>query len=158
MEPETPLLVVKKKLIILANSETLCAYRMLSGGIFSPQGRIEKIPIILPPLQPDPTETTDNDGRFPGGSTVNNRTSMRHGEPHGRKTERRKRQLRNMAHTICDLFNHEDFDVWNLAIPEGLSHQLIEQLPIQVQHKLTHCVNGDYNRQPTHKIEHLFSS
>ena len=89
---------------------------------------------------------------------MKNKTSMRQGEPRGRKTERKKRQLHNMAHTICELFNEEDFDLWNLAVPQDISHQFIEQLPIQLQRKLTHCLSGDYTRHPPHKIEQLFSS
>ena len=151
-------IAVKKKLIILANSENLYAYRLITGDSFPTQVRIERIPVVLSPLSPDPTETTDDDGMFPGGSSIKNRTSMGHGEPHGRKTERKKRQIHDMAQAICNLFNQEDFDLWNLAIPQEISHRLIEQLPIQVQGKLTYYISGDYTRHPTHEIEQLFSS
>ena len=83
---------------------------------------------------------------------------MRHGEAHGRDTEKKKRQIQNMADAICELFDEEDFDLWNLAVPKDIAHQLIEQLPIQVQRKLTYYLSGDYTRHPAHEIKQLFTS
>ncbi len=81
---------------------------------------------------------------------------MKHGEAHGRKTEQEKRKLSNLAHTISKLVNEEDCDMWNLAIPAEQANQVINELPIDVQKKLTQLKEGDYTWLPVSEVESLF--
>lgn len=112
----------------------------------------------MKPSRPDPTICSDQDGRFPGGSSIGYSTSMKHGEAHGRKTEQEKRKLSNLAHTISKLVNEEDCDMWNLAIPAEQANQVINELPIDVQKKLTQLKEGDYTWLPHKEIQRLFDS
>jgi hypothetical protein len=102
---------MQKKLIILVNRESLCAYSLQKDFALSPEPAIEKIDVELHPTQPDPTKRSDDDGRFPGGSSIGRSTAMKHGEAHGRKTEQKKRQLSDLAKAICDLVNQEECDM-----------------------------------------------
>ncbi len=147
---------MKKKLIILANAEKLCAYRVISEEMPLEGHRIESIETHLHHLAPDPAEISDDDGRFPSGD-LQYGTPMRHGEPHGRVLEKRRRLLDEMAAAICDIIDREEFDIWNLATPANLSNQLIERLPIHVQNKLTQVKKADYTGLPVKKIEQLFT-
>jgi hypothetical protein len=147
---------MNKKLIILANAEKLCAYRILSDNPSLRHQRIENIETHLHHLSPDPVEITDDDGRFPSGG-LQRGAPMRHGEPHGRSLEKKKRLLDEMASAICDILDHEEFDIWNLATPADLSKQLIDRLPMHVQNKLTLLKKADYTGLPIKKIELLFS-
>ncbi|MBT8037893.1 MAG: host attachment protein [Verrucomicrobiae bacterium] len=147
---------MKKKLIILANSEKLCAYRMISQNLPPHQHHIEKIETHRHHLSPDPADITDDDGRFPSGGLPHG-APMRHGEAHGRSLEKKKRLLDEMASAICDIIAHEEFDIWNLATPAELSLQLLKRLPMQVQVKLTRLKKADYTGLPTKQIEHLFA-
>ena len=110
----------------------------------------------MKPSRPDPTKRSDDDGRFPGGSSIGSSTAMKHGEAHGRKTEQKKRQLSDLAKAISDLVNQEDCDIWNLAIPANQADQVIHELPIDVQKKLTQLKEGDYTWLPVSEVESLF--
>lgn len=85
-------------------------------------------------------------------------TAMKHGEPHGRKTEKKKRQLKHLAKTIGDIVSEEDCDVWNLAMPANQAQQVIDQLPIDVQQKLTRLKKGDYTWLPADEVGELFAN
>ncbi len=148
---------MKKKLIILVNAEKLCAYRLTSDAPLQQHPHIEPITTHLHTLSPDPADISDDDGRFPSGG-LQHGAPMRHGEPHGRVLEKKKRLLDAMATAICDVIAHEDFDIWNLAAPADLSGQLVDRLPIHAQQKLTDLKQADYTGLPIKKIEHLFSS
>ena len=147
---------MKKKLIILVNRECLCAYSLSKDFVLSPEPVIEKIDVNLHPTHPDPTKRSDDDGRFPGGSSIGSSTAMKHGEAHGRKTEQKKRQLSDLAKAISDLVNQEECDIWNLAIPANQADQVIHELPIDVQKKLTQLKEGDYTWLPVSEVESLF--
>ena len=149
---------MKKKLIIVANSESLLAYNLITNDLATPVTRIEPIDVNFNAPEPDPAGASDDDGCFPGGSNVGQAVAMKHGEPHGRKTEKKKRQLNHLARSITKLVEQEHCDIWNLAIPENRAKQVIEQLPIDVQQKLTQLKKGDYTWLPAKKIEHLFAS
>ena len=81
---------------------------------------------------------------------------MKHGEAHSRKTEQKKRQLSDLAKAISDLVNQEECDIWNLAIPANQADQVIHELPIDVQKKLTQLKEGDYTWLPVNEVESLF--
>jgi hypothetical protein len=147
---------MKQKLIILANAEKLCAYRLTSDDPLQQQQRIEAIKTDLHHISPDPIESSDDDGRFPSGS-LQHGAPMRHGEPHGRTLEKRRRLLDAMTKAICDLIEHQEFDIWNLAAPAELSEQLVKRLPIQAQQKLTDLKKADYTGLPIKEVEGLFS-
>jgi hypothetical protein len=149
---------MKKKLIILVNRESLCAYSLSNDLLLSPDTSIEKINVNIETKQPDPTACSDEDGRFPGGSSIGHSTSMIHGEAHGRKNEQKKRQLSDLAHTISKLVNEEECDMWNLAIPADQANQVIDKLPINVQQKLTQLKEGDYTWLPRKEVERLFDN
>jgi hypothetical protein len=149
---------MKKKLIILVNRESLCAYSQSKDWLIPECQSIEKINVNLEPSRPDPTICTDEDGRFPGGSSIGYSPAMKHGEAHGRKTEQKKRQLSDLAKAISDLVNQEDCDVWNLAIPANQADQVINKLPIEVQKKLTQLKEGDYTWLPRKEVQRLFDS
>jgi hypothetical protein len=149
---------MKKKLIILVNRESLCAYSQSRDWLLPEYQSIEKINVDLDSSRPDPTICTDEDGRFPGGSSIGHSTAMKHGEAHGRKSEQKKRQLSDLAHTISKLVNDEDYDVWNLAIPADQANQVINKLPIEVQQKLTQLKEGDYTWLPRKEVQRLFDN
>lgn len=149
---------MKKKLIILVNRESLCAYSLSSDLILSPETTIKEIDINLKPTQPDPTYCPDDDGRFPSGSSIGYSRAMKQGESHGRKTEKKKRQISDLAHTISKLVNDEECDMWNLAIPAEQAHQVIDDLPIDVQQKLTQLKEGDYTWLPRKEVKRLFDA
>ena len=149
---------MKKKLIIIANSEALVAYNQLTDDLATPVTRIEQIKTNFKPPQPDPAGASDDDGCFPGVSMTGQATTMKHGEPHGRKTEKKKRQLKHLAKTIGDIVSEEDCDVWNLAMPANQAQQVIDQLPIDVQQKLTRLKKGDYTWLPADEVGELFAN
>ena len=149
---------MKKKLIILVNRESLCAYSQSKDWLIPECQSIEKINVNLEPSRSDPTICTDEDGRFPGGSSIGYSPAMKHGEAHGRKTEQKKRQLSDLAKAISDLVNQEDCDIWNLAIPANQADQVINKLPIEVQKKLTQLKEGDYTWLPRKEVQRLFDS
>jgi len=149
---------VKKKLIIIADSESLFAYNQLTDDLATPATRIEQIKTDFTPLRPDPAGASDDDGCFPGVSMTGQATAMKHGEPHGRKTEKKKRLLKHLAKTISDIVSEEDCDVWNLAIPGDQAQQVIDYLPIDVQQKLTRLKKGDYTWLPADEVGELFAS
>lgn len=149
---------MKKKLIIIADRESLSAYNQITEDLPTPSTRIEKIDIGFSPLQPDPAGASDDDGCFPGVSMTGQATAMKHGEPHGRKTEKKKRQLKHLAKTIGDIVSEEDCDVWNLAMPANQAQQVIDQLPIDVQQKLTRLKKGDYTWLPADEVGELFAN
>lgn len=146
---------MKKKLIILANAEKLCAYRVMTDDESSARQRIESIETDLHHLLPNPIDVSDSDGRFPSG-TLQHGAAMRHGESHGRTSEKKKRQLEELASAICDLIDHEEFDLWNLAAPADILDQLIERFPVHIKNKLTKVDKADYTGFPVKKIEGLF--
>lgn len=150
--------IMKKKLIILVNRESLCAYSQSNDLLISEYPSIEKINVDLQPSRPDPTICTDQDGRFPGGSSIGYSTAMKHGEAHGRISEQKKRKLSDLAHTISKLVNDEDCEAWNLAIPAEQANQVINKLPIEVQQKLTQLKEGDYTWLPRKEVNRLFDS
>jgi len=145
-----------KKLIIIANAEKLCAYRMLRDEMLQPQAHIERIETELHHLSPDPVEVSDDDGRFPSGS-LQHGASMRHGEPHGRISEKKRRLLNDMESAIAHIMDQEDFDTWDLAIPAELSKQFIERLPTHLNQKLKQIKKADYTKLPIKEVEQLFS-
>ena len=148
---------MQKKLIILANNESLRAYNLTRDDLATPTTRIEPSDVDLHPRQPDPTGASDDDGCFPGGSSVGQTVAMKHGEPHGRKTEKKKRFIRDLAKTISELINREECDIWNLAMPANQAQQLIDELPIDVQKKLTQLKEGDYTWLPASEVQELFA-
>lgn len=148
---------MKKKLIILANGRSLLAYRHLTDDLATPPSRLEQIEVNFQPGQPDPSDATDDDGRFPGGSIAGQGVAMKHGEPHGREIEKKKRLVRGIAQSINEILELEECENWNLAVPASMSHQLVDQLPETMQHKLTQLKLGDYTKLPANKIEPLFS-
>ncbi len=149
---------MKKKLIILVNRENLCAYSLSSDLLLSPNTAIEKINVRIEQHRPDPTNCSDNRGRFPDGSSIGYSSTMIQGEAHSRKTEKKKRQLSDLALTISKLVNDEDCDMWNLAIPADQANQVINKLPIDVQQKLTQLKEGDYTWLPRKEVERLFDT
>jgi hypothetical protein len=149
---------VKKKLIIIADRQSLSAYNQITDDLATPATRIEKIDTGFTSLQPDPAGASDDDGCFPGVSMAGQSTAMKHGEPHGRKTEKKKRELKNLAEMISHIVSEEDCDIWNLAIPGDQAQQVIDQLPIAVQQKLTKLKKGDFTWLPTDEVGGLFAN
>ena len=147
---------MNKKLIVIANAEKLCAYRMLQDEMLQPQPHIERIETELHHLSPDPVEVSDDDGRFPSGS-LQHGASMRHGEPHGRTSEKKRRLFNDMESAISNIMDQEDFDTWDLAIPAELSKRLIQRLPPHLNQKLKQIKNADYTKLPMKEVEQLFS-
>ena len=148
---------MQKKLIIVANSESLRAYNLITDDLATPTTKIEPIDVDYHPLEPDPTGASDDAGCFPGGASVGQTVAMKHGEPHGRKTEKTKRLLRDLAKTISELISREECDIWNLAMPANQAKQLIDELPINVQQKLTQLKEGDYTWLPASEVQELFA-
>jgi len=101
-------------------------------------------------------EVSDDDGRFPSGS-LQHGASMRHGEPHGRISEKKRRLLNDMESAIAHIMDQEDFDTWDLAIPAELSKQFIERLPTHLNQKLKQIKKADYTKLPIKEVEQLFS-
>lgn len=153
--PSLGLSVMKNKLIILANAEKLCAYRVETDDVSSARRSIVRIETDLHHLLPDPIDVSDSDGRFPSG-TLQHGAPMRHGESHGRISEKKKRQLDELISAICDLIDHEEFDLWNLAAPADIVDQLVERLPVHIKSKLTKVDKADYTGFSIKKIAGLF--
>jgi len=149
---------VKKKVIILANQECLRAYNVITDDLATPTTKIEALQVDYNPLAPDPTDTSDDDGCFPGGSTVGHAVTMKHREAHGRKTEKKKRQICNLARAITKIVEQEQCDLWNLAIPENNASKLIKELPISIQQKLTQLKKGDYTWLTADAVGELFTN
>lgn len=148
---------MKKKVIILANTEKLCAYLLTSYTNAQHAPRIEQIDATLPNSSPAHSEEEELLNRFYKGKNKSD-TAKNQSESTENDTGDNTCMLDSMANKICDIIIQKKSDIWDLAAPEDLSGQLFERLPINVLKKITNLKRADYTRLSIGTVERVFAS
>jgi protein required for attachment to host cells len=143
-----------KKLIVVADTGKLRAFRLTPSEMTGSRARIEEIDTDLHLPKPAPTDVTDDDGNFPSGAL--NGAPMRHGESHGREQEEERRAIREIAHVIPKITAEEGFEIWNFAASPRVCKRFVQQLPMSLQERLTRVEEHDYTGLPIKEIENIF--
>ena len=143
-----------KKLVVVADTGKLRAFRLTPSEMTGTRDRIEEVETHLHLPEPAPTDASDDDGNFPSGAV--NGSPMRHGESHGREEEEERRAIKAIASVITKIIAEEGFEIWNFAAPQRVCKRFVAQLPMALQERLTRVEEHDYTGLPIKEIENIF--
>ncbi|MGK0187164.1 MAG: hypothetical protein ACI9R3_002950, partial [Verrucomicrobiales bacterium] len=144
-----------KKLIVVADTGKLRAFRLTPSEMIGSRDRIEELETDLEFPKPAPTDVADDDGNFPSGAATNG-SLMQHGESHGRVQEEERRAIKEIVRVITELVNAEDYEIWNFAAPQSVCKRFVQQFPMLLQERLTRVKEHDYTGLPIKEIENVF--
>jgi hypothetical protein len=99
---------------------------------------------------------TDQQGKFPQGSSVGQSVAMSAGENHNLETELEKQSLQRVAGTISDRVAKNGFPAWTLVAPQTILLRLVESLPTKVLGCLSNKISGDFTNTPLAELEKRF--
>lgn len=89
---------------------------------------------------------SDKEGNFKGGT----------GEAHQADTEKKKRQIKEIAEDIAAIVHHEKPASWHLAFPKENCAKLKEALSSDVKDSMAKCVDANLVKTDKNKILSFF--